>query len=197
MQNVKTKIKKGHQVKNWVILFTRAGSEKKLVRTLKEKLNTDEYLPFLPTKEIPRRTKGVILKERKTLFPGYVFIQTGIEAGSIAEKLKSNLTDIILHKNIYSILHYGDNKNDVVLREQERLYWEHLLDSDFCVTGSTGFIEGDAIRIISGALVGMESKIKKINRHKREAVVEMEIMGAVREVRVMLEVLEKKHSRLI
>jgi transcriptional antiterminator NusG len=180
-------------VKNWVILFVRAGSEDKLVRTLKKRLNADEYLPFLPTKEAPRRTKGIIYKERRPLFPGYVFIQTEIEIDSIAKKLKQALADGIWHKDIYSILHYGDNKNDVAMREKERLYWERLFDLDFCITGSTGFIEGDMIRITSGALVGMESRIKRINRHKREAVVEMEVMGAVREVRLMLEIVEKKY----
>ena len=160
---------------------------------LKDKLNADEYLPFLPIKETPHRSHGVISKKRKLLFPGYVFIKTGIETGSIAEKLKSDLTNATgkWHEDIYSILHYGDNKNDVAIRQKERLYWERLFDSDFCITGSEGFIEGDTIRITSGPLVGMESRIKKINRHKREAVVEMEMMGGVREVRVMLEVVER------
>jgi transcription termination/antitermination protein NusG len=179
------------KMKNWVILFVRTGLEKKLVRVLKEKLNVDEYLPFLPTKETPRRSKGIISKERKLLFPGYVFIKTSIEVGSIAEKLKSDLMDVTSRKDIYSILHYGDNEKDVAMRESERLHWERLFDSDFCVAGSVGFIEGDVIRITSGALVGLESRIKRINRHKRDAVVEMEVMGAVREVRIMLEVTAK------
>ena len=175
-------------MKNWVILFVRTGSEEPLARMLKENLNTDEYLPFLPVKETPRRNKGVIYKERKLLFPGYVFIQTDIEMDLIADKLEPILRSM---QDIYSILHYGDNKKDVTVREKERLYWVHLFDSDFCVTGSVGFIEGDTIRVTSGALVGMESRIKRINRHKREAVLEMEMMGAMREVKLMLEVIEK------
>ena len=38
------------------------------------------------------------------------------------------------------------------------------------------------IRITSGTLVGLEGRIKKINRQKRKAIVEKEMMGAVREV---------------
>jgi len=184
-------------MKNWVILFVRTGSEEKLARLLKEKLNADEYQPFLPVKETPRRSRGVIRKERKLLFPGYVFILTEIDTDSIAEKLKLDLTSTTgkWHDDIYSILHYGDNKNDVAVREKERLYWERLFNSDFCITESVGFIEGDIIRITSGALVGMESRIKRINRHKREVVVEVDVMGAVREVRLMLEIVEKtKHK---
>jgi transcription termination/antitermination protein NusG len=180
-----------NRMKNWVILFVRTGLEEKIARVLKERLSVDEYLPFLPTKETPRRSRGVIYKECKLLFPGYIFIKTGIGADSIAEKLKSAIAGIVCRKDIYSILHYGDDEKDVVMREQERLYWERLFDPNFCITGSIGFIEGDVIRITSGALVGMESRIKLVNRHKREAVVEMEIMGAIRKVMVMLEVVVK------
>ena len=69
---------------------------------------------------------------------------------------------------------------------------ERLFGADFCVVGSIGFIEGNTIRITSGALVGLEGRIRKVNRHKREAIVEMEMMGAVRDVAVMLEVVEKR-----
>ena len=180
-------------MRNWVILFVRTGSEEKLVRLLRDNLNVNEYQPFLPIKEMAHRSRGVISKKRKLLFPGYVFIKTGIETGLIAEKLKSDLTNATRkwHEDIYSILHYGNDKNDVAIRQKERLYWERLFDADFCVTGSVGFIEGDIIMITSGPLVGMESRIKKINRHKREALVEMEVMGAVREVRLMLEIVSK------
>ena len=178
-------------MKNWVILFVRAGAEGKLTRLLKEKLDADKYLPFLPIKEESRRSRGVIYKKHKLLFPGYIFIQTEIEANLIAASLKSALIGITWHKDIYMLLHYGDDKNDVALREHERLHWERLLDANFCVTGSVGFTVGNVVRIISGALVGMESLIKKINRHKREAIIELEMMGAPREVKVMLEIIEK------
>jgi transcriptional antiterminator NusG len=178
-------------MKNWVILFVQTGAEERLTRMLKEMLNADEYLPFLPVKETFRRSKGVIHKERKLLFPGYVFIQTDIEADLIANKLKLALMNITGQKYIYSILHYGDNKKDVAVHDKEHIYLERLFNSDFCVMGSVGFIEGDMIRVTSGALIGMESRIKRINRHKREAVLEFEMFGALRKVTLMLEVIEK------
>jgi len=181
----------GGYVENWVILFARTGLEEKLTRLLKDKLNADEYLPFLPVREMSHRSKGVVCTKRKLLFPGYIFIKTGIEAGLVAEKLESDLKDTVRLDGIYSILHYGNNKKDVALREKERLYWEHLFNEDFCVAGSVGFIEGDTVRVMSGPLTGMESRIKKINRHRREAIVEMEVMGAMRMVKLMLEVVER------
>ena len=183
------------KMKHWVILFARTGSEEKLRDMLKESLNTDEYLPFVPAKETPFRSKGVIYKVRKPLFPGYIFIQTGIEPDLIAGKLETALRSVEGKKHIYSILHYGNNKKDVVVRDEERLYWERLFDGDFCIQGSVGIIEGDVTRVTSGALMGLEGRIKRINRHKREAVVEMQIMGQSREVALMLEIVEKTTQR--
>jgi len=180
-------------MKNWVILFARTGSEEKLRGILEENLNADEFLPFVPVKVMPYRRKGVVQEVRKPLFPGYVFIQTGIEPGLIAVRLEGALKSIgRKNKDVYSILHYGDVESDVVVREEERLHWERLFDEGFCVKGSVGFIVGDTVRVTSGALMGIESRIKKINRHNREAVVEMKIMGAVREVSLMLEIVEKR-----
>ena len=175
-------------VKNWVILFARTGLEEKLAQILREKLSTDEYLPFVPAKEMSYRRQGVTRRVRKPLFPGYVFVQTGIETLLIADKLAMDLLNV---KGIYSILHYGNDKNDVVVREEERLYWERLFDADFCITGSVGFILGDTVHVTSGPLVGLEGRIKKINRHRCMAVVEMEMMGATRDVLLMLEITEK------
>ncbi|GHT31223.1 hypothetical protein FACS1894214_2330 [Planctomycetales bacterium] len=172
-------------MENWVVLFVRTGSENKLLQTLKENLNTDDYLPFLPSKETSFRRKGIVHKFRKPLFPGYIFLQTEKEPSIIADDLKAVLRGV---KGIYSLLHYGSDKTDVAMCESERLYWERLFDSDFCIAGSVGFIEGDKVYVTSGALVGLEGSIKKINRHKREAIIEMEMMGTKREVTLMLEI---------
>jgi transcriptional antiterminator NusG len=182
-------------VKNWVILFVQTGLEEKLTRSLKEKLNADEFLPFLPAKEAPRRSKGVIYKERRTLFPGYIFIQTEIETGLIAEKLEAALKDAAWPEGVYSLLHYGDNKKDVTIRANERQYWERLFDEDFCIRGSIGIIEGDTVKVTSGPLIGMESQIKKIDRHKRIATLEVNILGSERIVKLMLEVVEKRPKK--
>jgi transcriptional antiterminator NusG len=178
-------------MKNWAILFVKTGEEEKCVSMLKEKLDAAIYLPFLPTKEVSYRSKSVVGKKIKLLFPGYVFIQTEIEADKIAQNLWAAITNITEHKDIYRILNYGDNKKDVAMRERERLYWERLFDSDFCITGSLGFIEGDRVKITSGVLAGMENRIKRLNRHNREAVVEVEMMGTLCELRLMLDVVKK------
>ena len=182
-------------MKNWVILFVKAGAEEQVLHTLKRTLDPSEYLPFIPLKEAPYIKRGIVTKVRKRLFLGYVFIQSPINADLIAGKLQQAITDVVRHRDIRSILHYGADKKDVVLREKERRYWERLFDDDFCITGSVGFFEGDRIFITSGALVGMEGSVRRLDLHKRQAFVELEVMGAVREIRLMLEIIKKTDQK--
>ena len=174
--------------KNWVVLFVRTGSTDRLVREFGQNLTYEGFLPFIPTVEFPFRKSGIVHKLRKPLFPGYIFLQTEMEPDLIAQKLAKIVNGI---EHIYSILHYGDNKKDVVVREEERSYWERLFDEDFCVVGSIGFITDGTLRITAGALVGLENHVKKIDRHQRKAFVEMDMLGEKRNVKLMLEVVEK------
>ena len=66
-----------------------------------------------------------------------------------------------------------------------------LLGADYCIQESIGYVEGDKVIIKSGGLMGSESRIKKINRHKREAVLEINILGDMRQVIVALEIIKK------
>ena len=56
---------------------------------------------------------------------------------------------------------------------------------------SQGYIEGDKINIISGPLVGYEGMIKKIDRHKRVAYIEVKLFDQITMVQVGLEIIGK------
>ena len=52
---------------------------------------------------------------------------------------------------------------------------------------SSGIIENDRVRILSGPLMGMEGNIRRIDRHKRIAYLEIEMFGRTVEMKVGLE----------
>jgi len=179
-------------IDSWVVLFTRTGSEHLLTNILSAKLDTDKYKPFVPRREISFRRKGITTTEHKILFPGYVFLQTYIEKDTIAEGLRPELYKITGLQIPCSLLYYGDNKRDVAIRQEERSEWERLFSPGFCVETSVGYMVGDEITVTAGALCGFEGRIRKINRHKREASVEMNMLGAKREVWLPLEIVERR-----
>ena len=56
---------------------------------------------------------------------------------------------------------------------------------------SEGIIEQSVIKVYSGPLVGKEKYIRKIDRHKRRAMLEMPMFGEMRKMQVGLEIVAK------
>jgi transcriptional antiterminator NusG len=177
---------RGIGMKHWVIIFAHSGAEEKLIGALTESLTSNGFFPFIPVREMyKRKTKKM---EQRPPFPGYLFLQTDIEADLIADKLFELLRNV---KHIYSILHYGDDTRDVVVRQHERECLQSLFDDECRIRASVGFIEGDKVYVTEGALVGKESMIVKINRHNRTARIAIDMFGDKRDVVLSLEIISK------
>ena len=88
------------------------------------------------------------------------------------------------------ILRAGSTFVPLEIEEVQNL--RSLTDKAFNITLSKGFIEGDQIYITEGPLKEQEGRIRKIDRHKRIAIVEMPFLGSTTNVRVPLEIAEKK-----
>ncbi|MCD8120111.1 MAG: KOW motif-containing protein [Lachnospiraceae bacterium] len=56
---------------------------------------------------------------------------------------------------------------------------------------SVGVMENDRVKIISGPMKGMEGCIRKVNRHKRLAKIEVNMFGGLMEATVGVEVVRK------
>jgi len=92
--------------------------------------------------------------------------------------------------SIFKLL--GNQSMDYMkLSEDEKNYLLSFYDDKYIVEESKGFIVGDKIVINSGALKGKESIIKKIDRHKRCAEIEMVWFGELRRISVALEIVSK------
>ena len=64
-------------------------------------------------------------------------------------------------KEAYYFLYYGADKRNIVLYKEEQNFIACLMNAEFCMDASIGFIEDDKIKVVSGALMGAESQIKK------------------------------------
>lgn len=120
------------------------------------------------------------------MFPGYVFIESEVTS---QEFIKEMNTLINTSCDIICILRYTDT--EIAMRESEKIMLLSLCNNIHCIESSNGIIEGDNIKIIDGPLKGWESMIKKVNRHKRQAWIEIEFMGDIRLVSVALEIVER------
>ncbi len=137
---------------------------------------------FVPEFETMWKSSAGWRPERRLLFPGYLFFVTdNIEA------LAAGLTNV---PNRVRIL--GDEENlFMALSDAERDWFLAFIDQDRVVRMSEGVIESDQVRITKGPLMGKEARIRKVDRHKRCAFVEVDMFGRKTTARVGLEIVRK------
>ena len=166
----------------WYVIQVITGEEKKTVDIcrfiIKQGIN-HEF--FVPETDRMKKYRGQWHKIRKPMFPGYVFISSdNIE--EIYEELKRvpKLTKIL-----------QTDKTITPISEKEEQLIKNLTNEEHIAEMSVGYIEGAKLIVETGPLEGKEALVKKIDRHKRVAVLLVEMFGSSTEVTMGLEVLRK------
>lgn len=166
----------------WYVVQVRTGSEES-IRTQCQKKLSESVMErcFIPYYEEKRKIRGTWTTIQKVLFPGYVFI--------ISEKV-----DELYHqlKQILGLTKLiGTGQEIVPLTEEEQNFLMSFGGEKQIVSMSEGIIEGKQVRVLEGPLQGWEGMIRKIDRHKRKAWIEVELFGRMQQVQVGLEIVEK------
>lgn len=166
----------------WCVAKVRSGSEENIRVQCKEKISPDIILDcYVFYYEEKRHIRGTWVIQEKVLFPGYVFFVT-----EEAEKLKEELS------HIHGISELLENDGNVVSLAEEDVYFLKMFGGEEqTVVLSEGVIEKSKLRVYAGPLMGKEQYIRKIDRHKRKALLEMPIFGKVQKMQVGLEVVSK------
>jgi len=170
----------------WYVLFSRTGVEERLAMVLKNRFDDDDFLPFVPQKTCVFRRQGKRTLFRKVCFPGYVFIESSKSTMDFIERARPIVDK---QNDAYRFLSYGD-RYELAMRDEERIALSKIFGEDKHMDISTGFKDGDSVRVISGALVGKESIIQKVNVGRREAVIEVPMFGTTVSVSVGFEMLK-------
>ena len=166
----------------WYVVQVRSGTEETIrmqcIRRIPEEILERCFIPYY---EERKHIQGTWVTNRKILFPGYVFAVT-----ENLEKLYESLKQIIgLTKLI------GTGKEIIPLTEREQNFLLEFGGEDQVVEMSEGIIEHSVIKVTSGPLQGKEGYIRKIDRHKRKAWMELEMFGRKQTVQVGLEIVAK------
>ena len=129
--------------------------------------------PILPTEET---ISG------RMAYPGYVFL--------IAQNLECLVNGLKKVIGLTKLIGIGDQIVPLVQEEVELLM--RIGTDKQLVEMSSGIIENDRVQILSGPLMGMEGNIRRIDRHKRIAYLEIEMFGRTVEMKVGLEIIRKE-----
>lgn len=167
----------------WYVIQVRTGTEEEIQRqceTIIDKSILEKS--FIPKYEQERKYQGEWHTELKVLFPGYVFL-----VSKEKEKLFFELKRIM---GLTKLL--GTGETIVPLTDEEVNFLLRLGDEEQIVGMSEGIIENERVVVTSGPLKGNEGLIRKIDRHKRKAWLEIEVFGRTVEMQVGLEVVGKR-----
>lgn len=173
-----------YKMENWYVIRTSYGNEE----AIKELLELHGFAVKLLWREFFFKRQGKTVKMKKPLYPDYLFIVSELDYVSLQNQLimiKSQCS------KPFSIIEYKD-RTVPALTESEIEYIKHLCGEEDIVKVSEGYIEGDKVIITEGPLLGLESTIVHVNRHKRIARITMDILGGQREIVVPLEIIYKR-----
>lgn len=166
----------------WYVVQVRTGTEENVRMQCVRKISP-EILErcFIPYYEEKKHIRGEWTVQKKVLFPGYVFAVTE-DLEKLYESLKSviGLTRLI-----------GTGREIVPISEEERQFLLDFGGEEQAAPLSVGIIENSVTKILSGPLKGKEGLIRKIDRHKRKAWLEVEMFGRKQEIQVALEIVAK------
>lgn len=164
----------------WYVIWTITGKEEQCRQQILKNCDASTYdrcvIPLIQRK---RREKGAWVMKTERFAPSYLFVESET-IGAFAEELPriAGFTKLLQNDNLFLPLHP---------REEELL--TKLIGDGEIITESIGVKEGQQVTITQGPLQGLEGMIKHIDRHKRMAVLEMEIFGRIVEMKLGLEVL--------
>jgi transcriptional antiterminator NusG len=168
----------------WYVIQTMTGKEQAIKIIIEKSISHDHYSECkIIYSETKRKYEGEWHTEKKTTFPGYLFI---ISDEKQIEGLFLQLKTI---KELTKVLRTGHEI--VPVSEKEERLLKQLIGETETVGMSYGYKEGDKVVITDGCLVGKEYLIRKIDRHKKKAWLEIEILGGKKVIECGLELITK------
>ena len=141
---------------------------------------------FVPRFETVRRWKGEWHKRTEHLTPGYLYVET-----SDVEKLALQLRHVPAFTKLL-----GNNEVFIPLNNDEVAWLNAFTGNDRRVIEmSEGIVEGSKVVVLRGPLRGHEAEIKRIDRHRRMAELEVSMLGRMKTIRLGLEIISKSPAK--
>lgn len=171
----------------WYVLFVLTTKETRFVELINKENNSD-INAFIPKKKRYFRQKGIATMIEEVLFPGYVFIESNLMMTDFSVYVSNSLKT---KSGFIKLLGKKTDSDYISVLPEERKWLEQFTNKKKVIESSFGYIEGDQIVITDGPLIGYESKIVRINRHKRKVDIEVQMFNETQVVSLPCEIVSK------
>lgn len=167
----------------WYVVQVFTGKENETVSNIKRLVPQALYKEcFNPTYQVQKRVNSMWKTVECPLFPGYVIVDS-----ENPKELAMALQTVPGYTHIL-----GSDEDYTPLPQEEQQWINEFTQVGSRVIGlSSGVIEGDKVIVLQGPLVNRTAWIKKIDRHKRLAWLELDLCGRKVIVKVGLSIVRK------
>lgn len=174
---------RGEGALRWYVVKVREGGEKPAARDLARAAGSELVREcFAPRVQLLQKRQGQWVTVERALYPGYVLAVT-----DDPRRLDRRMAQLTLPARLVG----RRGVSYVPLPEGERGWLERALGGDRVLRPSRGVIEDGRLHVEEGPLVGCESRVRRIDRHKSAAYVEMGMPDGRALLRVALAVTSK------
>lgn len=166
----------------WYAVQVKTEEEEK-TKLICNKLIPNDVLKecFIPYYEKKIKYLGRWHIMNEILFPGYIFM--------VSNQIDNLMAEVRRIPKLIKIL--GNGKEIIPLYDKEIEFLMKFGEEEHLIKMSKGYIENDKIVIKEGPMKSYEGTVKRIDRHKRKAVIEVEFFGRTMEVNMGLEIVNK------
>lgn len=153
----------------WYVAHVKNGFATKIVTVLNNQENIEA---FIPKKEMwfhGRESKSSYTTVE--LYPDYVFIKSKLN------KEEFNMLFKEFFRTIAGLVEVLDYDNVYPLSKDEQYLLERLFNDHYVIERTLGKRVNTRFLPVSGPLIGLGDKITKVNRHKRCALLDFEVIS--------------------
>lgn len=173
---------------NCYAFFVRTGCEDEVRDILNSEFRGD-IIAFVPKIEIPFVRSGKEKLQLKVMYPGYVLLITNM---TLTELYNRTSELVKRFRTIYKLLGVeNENYNYSTISDQEKETLLSVLDENYILRKSIGFIVNDKIIITDGPFAGKEGMIIKVDRHQRKAYIRLSAIKNDSVIKIGLEIVKK------
>lgn len=180
----------------WYVIQVQGGQEERTAELIKRQLTfKDSCLKecFIPKKERVKKFRGNWRQIEEILFPGYVFADSD-NAQELYERLKQvgRLTKV-LQDGDFLFLALSEEEEKMLKTIGDRRHITEVSKVEIVKEMVDVKVRtGNKVLVREGPLKGLEGSIVNVNLHKREVTVQIPFAGRIVDVKLGIEIVERK-----
>ena len=166
---------------NWYALFVETGKESSIQKCIEHWFDKSVCYSLVPKRRLTEQKQGKKYQVVRTMFPGYVFINTDM---CIEYYYK-----LISIPRVIKILNNGTYYSRIENEEIAPIL--RLVNNGEIIDYSRIFIVNSRVLVKSGPLHGMEGIIRRVDKRKGRAQISLDLLGSPKLFDLGVEILDE------